>query len=98
MRMPKIILRSASAQVPGNGQTSWTGFYPIAISIINTFVMNNDTRRSSGSLRQTSGLLLSIFDSFRQLEFAPMKFKRGVPVGQQIGNAVRARVEMKFVG
>jgi len=39
-----------------------------------------------------------LFSLFRQLKFAPMKFKRGAAMGQQVGHIVAAGVEVEFVG
>lgn len=96
--MLKIILQTASAQGPGDGQPARTGFYLNAISIINTFVTNNDMWQLTGAPRRGLNASSSSLDLFRRCEFLPVKFKRGVAMGQQIGHAVPARVEMEFVG
>ena len=60
--------------------------------------MKRDTLSSQTPERRGFNPPPSDLRSLCQIEFAPVKFKGGVEVGQQVRDAVSARVEVEFVG
>ncbi len=82
---------------PGDRQPARVGFYSNADSLINAIVTYNDFRGFRGIAESGFGYSSLTLDLFQRFEFAPVKFKRGIAMGQKVRNAVAARVEMEFV-
>ena len=91
-------MQTGFAPDPGEGLTpatrilTWTDCgNQLKLSLNMTKPQREAHSKTCAGFSQTGALL-------RQAEFAPVKFKRGIAMRQQIGNAVAAGIKVKFVG